>query len=136
MRAARSASARMTSTPRVPTSESGVSASRSAQLRMVASGLFSSCATPETVWPIAAIFSRCEQLLVQVARLVVEPFALGDVAKQRVDQHAAAVGRADVRRDVHEHRRLVGPAHPQQIVRDLPFAREPIQERGASRPRR
>ena len=33
--------------------------SRSAQLRIVASGLFSSCATPETVCPSAAIFSAC-----------------------------------------------------------------------------
>jgi len=33
--------------------------SRSAQLRMVAGGLFSSCATPEIVWPSAAIFSAC-----------------------------------------------------------------------------
>ena len=33
--------------------------SRSAQLRIVASGLFSSCATPEIVWPSAAIFSAC-----------------------------------------------------------------------------
>ena len=32
---------------------------RSAQLRIVASGLFSSCATPEIVWPSAAIFSAC-----------------------------------------------------------------------------
>ena len=33
--------------------------SRSAQLRIVASGLFSSWATPEIVWPSAAIFSAC-----------------------------------------------------------------------------
>ena len=35
------------------------SASRSAHDRIVASGLFSSCATPEMVWPSAAIFSAC-----------------------------------------------------------------------------
>ena len=33
--------------------------SRSAHVRIVASGLFSSCATPEIVWPSAASFSAC-----------------------------------------------------------------------------
>ena len=40
--------------------ERGVPASRSAQARIVASGLFSSCATPDIVWPSAASFSACE----------------------------------------------------------------------------
>ena len=59
MRAARSASPRMTSRPRWVFSSTVRSASRSAHDRIVASGLFSSWATPEMVWPSAAIFSAC-----------------------------------------------------------------------------
>ena len=43
--------------PRLVPSSSGFCASRSDQVSIVASGLFSSCATPEIVWPRAAIFS-------------------------------------------------------------------------------
>ena len=57
--AARSASWRITSTLRRVPSSSVRAARRSDQVRMVASGLLSSCATPETVWPSAAIFSAC-----------------------------------------------------------------------------
>ena len=59
MRAARSASWRMVSRPRRDGGSRSRSASRSAHVRMVASGLFSSCATPEMVVPSAAIFSAC-----------------------------------------------------------------------------
>ena len=60
MRAARSDSLRIVSSPRRTESSSvAFCESRSAQLRMVASGLFSSWATPEIVWPSAAIFSAC-----------------------------------------------------------------------------
>ena len=38
---------------------SGFSISRSANPRMAVSGLLTSCATPETSWPTAAIFSAC-----------------------------------------------------------------------------
>src|SRR6187401_2011047 len=56
MRAARSDSPRMTSRPCFVLSSTFRSERRSAQERIVASGLFSSCATPEMVWPSAAIF--------------------------------------------------------------------------------
>ena len=60
MRAARSDSLRITSRPRFIGSSPGSRCdSRSAHDRMVASGLFSSWATPEIVWPSAAIFSVC-----------------------------------------------------------------------------
>ena len=60
MRAARSDSLRMVSRPRRTDSSMAVCCdSRSAQLRIVASGLFSSWATPEIVCPSAAIFSAC-----------------------------------------------------------------------------
>ena len=55
--AARSDSLRMVSRPRRVWSSAGRCDSRSAHVRMVASGLFSSCATPEIVWPSAASFS-------------------------------------------------------------------------------
>ena len=60
--AARSDSLRMVSRPRLvfsSISEGGRCDSRSAHVRIVASGLFSSCATPEIVWPSAASFSAC-----------------------------------------------------------------------------
>ena len=57
--AARSASPRMMPTPRPVSASSDRPARRSDQVRIVASGLFSSCATPDTVWPSAASFSFC-----------------------------------------------------------------------------
>ena len=117
MRADRSASAQITSTPRLLTSSSGISDSRSAQLRIVASGLFSSCATPDTSSDRRQLLVL-QQLLVQLPRAIVEPLALGGVTQQRIDQDAAAFGGLHVRGNVHLQLRLVGLAHSQQIVRD------------------
>ena len=72
-----------------------------------------------------------QQLLVQLPRAIVEPLALGGVAQERVDQDAAALGGTHVRRHVHLQQRLVGLAHPQQVVRDAAFAGEPVEEAGS-----
>ena len=68
----------------------GVPLSRSAQARIVASGLFSSCATPDIVWPSAASLLGLRQLLVQIARLILQLLALGDVAHHGLDAQRAA----------------------------------------------
>ncbi len=57
MRAARSASWRIVSSPCRISGPACLRAIRSAHIRIEASGLFSSCATPEIVWPSTAIFS-------------------------------------------------------------------------------
>jgi hypothetical protein len=59
IRAERSASDRITSSPRRAWSSTCRRESRSAQVRMVARGLLSSWAMPETVWPSEARFSAC-----------------------------------------------------------------------------
>jgi hypothetical protein len=93
-------------------------------VRIVASGLFSSCATPEIVWPSAGELLGLQQLVVQVARLILEALPLADVAHQRLDADAALVG-LGVRGDLHPDRHLVGAAQPQQVVGHRSVARQP-----------
>ena len=70
-----------------------------------------------------------EQLLIQVARLVVELLALADVAYQRVDAHGVVgtVG-LGVRRDLEPDRRPVGAPHAEQVVGDDAVAHQTLEE--------
>ena len=61
---------------------------------------------------------RLQQLVVQIARLILEPLALADVAHQRLDRGAPSGRRLRVRGHLHPDRRPVGAAQPQQVVGD------------------
>jgi hypothetical protein len=62
-----------------------------------------------------------EQLVVEIARLVLETLALAHVAHERLDAGFAA-GRLGVRRDLDPRQRLIGAPEPQQVVGDRPVA--------------
>ena len=73
-----------------------------------------------------------QQLVIDVARLVVELLALADVAHERLDAQAAGVGRRiGPRGHLHPHRAVVGAAQPQQVVGDGAVRGQPLDERGA-----
>ena len=70
---------------------------------------------------------RLQQLMIQIARLILEPLALADVAHQRLD--ADAVGRRfRVCRDFHPDRRTVGPAQAEQVIGNRAVALKPLDE--------
>ncbi len=106
--------------------EPGRSASRSAHDRIVASGLFSSCATPEMVWPERGHLLGLQQLVAAVARLIVALLALAHVANQRLDPQGRRVCRlhgirVGIRRgggDFDPDRRAVDLAKAQQMIRN------------------
>ena len=56
-----------------------------------------------------------QQLMIEIARLILEPLAVADVAHERFDAHAVAAG-LGVRRDLDPHRRLVGAPQAKQVV--------------------
>jgi hypothetical protein len=96
---------------------------------MVASGLFSSCATPEIGLAERGQLLGLQQLLVEVARLVVELLALADVAQQRLDAENASRQRLGARGELDPELLVVGPAHPEQVVGHRALAGEAIDER-------
>ena len=74
-------------------------------------------------------FFRLEQLLIQIARLIVESLALADVAEQRFDAKDALRPTRSARAVTSTHtdspsRRL----QPQQIVRDRPLVHQPVEK--------
>jgi hypothetical protein len=109
MRAARSDSPWMIARPRQPHHLRRRGVSRSDQLRMIASGLFSPWATSEIVWPTAAIFSACNSWWWDVAGVVVEPLPIGDVAQQRLKPGSGTVGGFGAAAHLNPHGRLIEP---------------------------
>ena len=69
-----------------------------------------------------------QQLVIEVARLVLEPLALADVAHQRLDVDAAVLERLGVRGDLDPDRDAIGAAQPQQVVGDRAVALQPRDE--------
>ena len=99
---------------------------------IVASGLFSSWATPEIVWPERGHLLGLQQLVIDVAGFVVELLALADVAHERLEPQALIVGwRIGARRHLHPHRVAVGAAQAQQVIVDRSVGRQPLDERDA-----
>ena len=68
-----------------------------------------------------------EQLVIQVARLILEALALADVAHQRLDADAVRA-RLGVRGDLDPDRRPVGAAQPEQVVGDRSVASRDVPE--------
>ena len=69
-----------------------------------------------------------QQLVIEVARLILELLALADVAHQRFDaQRAVGLG-LGVRRHLDPDRRRVGAAQAQQVVGDRAVALQPLDE--------
>ena len=68
-----------------------------------------------------------QQLMIEIARLILEALAIADVAHQRFDAQtvAAALG---VRGHLHPHRRLVGAAQAKQVVADRAVVLETAEE--------
>ena len=68
-----------------------------------------------------------QQLVIQVARLVLEPLSLADIAHQRFDAQPfrPAFG---VRRDFDPDRRPIGAAQPKQVVGDRTITIETLEE--------
>ena len=87
---------------------------------MVASGLFSSCATPEIVWPSAAMLLGLQQLVIEVAGLVLELLAVAHVTNQRVDPQAVAHGLGACRH-LDPDEPAVVLVQPQQVIADRAF---------------
>jgi hypothetical protein len=82
---------------------------RFGHVRIVASGLLSSCATPGHGLAEGGHLFGLQQLLIEVARLVVELLPLADVAHQGVDAHGVRrVRRLGMRRHLQPDRRAVG----------------------------
>ena len=129
MRAARSAALWMASRSRRVGSSSRRPASRSAQARIVASGLFSSCATPDIVCPSGRELFGLRQLEVQIARLILQLLALGDVAHHRFDAQSVGAGQPlGARRDFDPHGRAVGAPQAQQVIVARAVAGQLLQE--------
>ena len=77
---------------------------------------------------------RLQELVIDVARLVVQLLAFADVAHQGLDAKARAVGRAvGPGRQFHPDRRVVRAPQPEQIVADRAVGGEALHERGARR---
>ena len=77
-------------------------------------------------------FFGLQQLVIQVARLVLELLALADVAHQRVDADRPILrGRIGMRRDFNPDRRIVQASQPEEVVGDGALRCEAIDERGA-----
>ena len=73
-----------------------------------------------------------QQLVVEVARLILEVLALADVADERLDAHCpGGVGRVGGGGHLEPDRRAVGLAQAQQVVGDRPGARQAIEKGGA-----
>ncbi len=77
-------------------------------------------------------FFGLQQLVIQIARLVLEFLALAHVAHQRVDADRSILRRRiGVRRYFDPDRRIVDAPQPQQVVGDRAFRCEAIDERNA-----
>ena len=73
---------------------------------------------------------RLQQLLIEVARLVVQPLALADVADQRFDADRALRRRLGARGDLDPDGGAVHAAHAQQVVGDGAFGCQAMEEDG------
>ena len=71
---------------------------------------------------------RLQQLVIEVAGLVLEPLALADVAHERLDAQQAVWQPLGVRGHLDPHRRAIGASHPQQVVGDGAVAAEPLEK--------
>ena len=75
---------------------------------------------------------RLQQLVIDVARFVVQLLAFADVADERLDAQAAVLGRRiGARGQLHPDRVAVGAAQAQQIVVDRAVGGEPFEQRDA-----
>ncbi len=74
-------------------------------------------------------FLGLQELVIQVAGLVLEAFPLADVAHQRFDAQPLFDQGFRVSRHFHPHGRAIRTADAQQVVGDRPVAPEPFQER-------
>ena len=69
-----------------------------------------------------------QELVIEIARLVLEPLALADVAHQRLDVHAAFVPRLGVGGDLDPDGDAIRAAQAEEIVRHRAVALEPGDE--------
>ena len=87
--------------------------------------------------PEGGHFLRLEQLLVEVARLIVEPLSLADITDERLDVQARAGLRARsaafprAAGDLDPDRRAVDAPQTEQVVGDDAVGRQAIEERTA-----
>jgi hypothetical protein len=72
-------------------------------------------------------FLRLKELVIQIARLVLEALAFADVANERFDAKSVA-GRLGVRGDLHPHRCSIGATQSQQVVGNRAVALKPAEE--------
>ena len=69
-----------------------------------------------------------QQLVIEIARLVLEPLALADVAHQRLDAQRRAIRVLGVRRHLDPHERAIGATQPQQVIGDRAVAPQPLEK--------
>ena len=108
-------------------SSAGRCDSRSAQVRIVASGIVQLVRDAGDRLAERRELLRLQQLMIEIARLILEALALADVAHERFDAQAVAAA-LGVRRHLDPHRRLVGAAQAEQVVADGAVTLEPAEE--------
>ena len=128
MRAARSASWRIVSRPRRDCGSRSRSASRSAHVRIVASGIVQLVRDAGDGGAERRHLLGLQQLAVEVAGLVLEPLAVADVAHEGVEPQQPLAGGLGVGRHLHPDGGAVGAPQPEQIVRDNAFTRQAIDQ--------
>ncbi len=78
-------------------------------------------------------FFGLQELVIEVAFLVVQLLALADVTDQRVDADGALASlRVGARGELDPHGAVVGAPQPQQVVGDRPVGGEPLEQGDAS----
>jgi hypothetical protein len=73
-------------------------------------------------------FFRLEQLLIQVARLIVELLPFADVTNERDQLHCLRRIQLGVGGDLNPNRGAVHPPHPQQVIAHGAVALEPLEK--------
>ena len=69
-----------------------------------------------------------QQLVIDLAHLVIQLLPLSDVAQQRFDTYARVADHLGARGEFHPDRRVVGAPQPQEVVRDVAVARQSVEE--------
>ena len=69
-----------------------------------------------------------QQLVIEIAGLVLEALALADVAHQRLDAQRRAIGVLGVRGYLDPHERAIGATQAQQVIGDRTVAPQPLEK--------
>ena len=116
--------------PRLVTSSSARPASRSAQVRIVASGVVELVGHTRHGLPQRRQLLRLEQLAEKVASLILELASFADVTDQRLEPWSVPCGgEVEVGGDLDPERRIVRPPQTQQVVGHRAVAVEPFTKR-------